>query len=260
MAGRNLKISLVTPSFNQGQFIEQTIKSVLGQKYPNLEYIVMDGGSKDGTTHLLKKYTRQIDWTSGKDKGQSDALNRGFRKSTGEIIGFINSDDYLLPGSLKKVSDFFHRYPRALWVTGKCRIVDLNNREVRKAITAYKNMLLKHFRLIQTLEIINFISQPATFWRRDIFKSVGLLDTDLHYSMDYDYWLRIWQKYPLYFLDDYLACYRVHPSSKTVKSPENQFEEEYMLAKKHSNSIIIHCLHKWHATIAKLIYRKLLIK
>ena len=111
MAGKNPKISLVTPSFNQGQYIEETIKSVLGQKYPNLEYLVEDGGSTDGTLRIFKKYTKGIRWTSQKDKGQSDALNHGFRKTTGEIVAYLNSDDYLLPHALAKVAVFFRKNP-----------------------------------------------------------------------------------------------------------------------------------------------------
>jgi len=260
MAGKNPKISLVTPSFNQGQYIEQTIKSVLGQKYPSLEYLVEDGGSTDGTLRIFKKYAKGIRWTSQKDKGQSDALNRGFRKTSGDIVGFLNSDDYLLPGTLSKVALFFQKNKEAYWVTGKCKTVDLHNSEVRQPVTAYKNLLLQFLRSSQLLEIVNFISQPATFWRREIFEEVGFLDTKLHYSMDYDFWLRIWKKYPLYFINDYLACYRVHPSSKAVLSPETQFYKEYELAKKHSDSPIRLVFHKLHARLAVFIYRNLFIK
>lgn len=260
MTAKDLKISLVTPSFNQGHYLDQTIKSVLGQNYPQLEYLVMDGGSTDGTLNLLKNYSKQINWISQKDKGQSDALNQGFRKTSGEIVGFINSDDYLLPGALDKVADFFLANPQAYWVTGKCKTVDRKDREVRQVITAYKNCLLKFFRLKQTLKIINFISQPATFWRREVFETVGFLDPSLNYSMDYDFWLRIWQKYPLNFIDDYLACYRVHPSAKAVLSPETQFDIEYQLAKKYTGSRLILTLHKWHASLAVFIYRQFFIK
>jgi len=260
MAGKVLKISLVTPSFNQGQYIEQTIKSVLGQKYPSLEYLVEDGGSTDGTLRILKIYGKGIKWISQKDKGQSDALNRGFRKTSGEIVAYLNSDDYLLPHALAKVAAFFRKNPQAYWVTGKCKTVDLNNSEVRQPVTVYKNLLLQFLRSRQLLEIVNFISQPSTFWRREIFEEVGFLDIKLNYSMDYDYWLRIWRKYPLYFIDDYLAGYRVHPSSKSVLSPETQFEEEYKLAKKHSESPIRLAFHKLHARLAVFLYRSLFIK
>lgn len=260
MAGKNPKISLVTPSFNQGQYIEQTIKSVLGQKYPNLEYLIEDGRSTDGTLRILKKYGNRIRWTSQKDKSQSDALNRGFRKTTGEIVAYLNSDDYLLPHALAKVAVFFRKNPQAYWVTGKCQTVDLHNSEVRQPVTAYKNLMLQFLRSRQLLEIVNFISQPATFWRREIFEKVGFLDTKLNYSMDYDYWLRIWRKYPLYYINDYLASYRVHPSSKAVLSPETQFNKEYELAKKHSDSPIRLAFHKLHARLAVFIYRNLFIK
>src|SRR3990167_5455104 len=140
------KISIVTPSFNQGKFIEKTITSILNQKYPNLEYIVMYGGSSDNTLNILKKYRNRIIYTSRKDNGQSDALNMGFKKTTGEIVGFVNSDDYLEEGSLFRIGEFFAKNPEAYWVTGKCFIVDHENREVRKLVTLYKNLLLKFAR------------------------------------------------------------------------------------------------------------------
>lgn len=260
MAKNLPKISIITPSFNQGQFIEQTILSVLSQNYPNLEYIVMDGGSKDNTLGILKKYQKHITWFSRKDKGQSDALNKGFKIATGEILAYINSDDYLEKDSLIKVADFFLKNPKAGWVTGKCKIVDIHGQEIRKIITQYKNIFLKYRRQYHVFQIIQFVSQPATFWRRDVFKDIGFFDESLYYDMDYDYWLRIWQKYPLFFIDMYLASYRIHHSSKGGDSPEKQFKVEHEVVSRYTNSKITLFLHRLHVFLALTFYRRFWLK
>src|SRR3989344_33011 len=161
MSVKTPKISVITPSLNQAKFIEGTIRSVLDQKYPNLEYIIVDGGSTDGTLKILKKYNKFISWTSARDNGQSAAINRGIKKSSGEIICYLNSDDYLAPESLSKVADFFRKNKKAEWVTGKCRTVDEYGVEVRKLITLYKNIFLKYFRTKEIFSIVQFISQPS---------------------------------------------------------------------------------------------------
>ena len=254
------KITVITPSLNQAKFIESSIKSVLDQNYPNLEYIIIDGGSTDGTLNILKKYGKKILWTSEKDNGQSSAINRGIKKSSGEIIYYGNSDDYLAPESLSIVADFFRKNKNAAWITGKCRIVDEYGVEVRKFITFYKNIFLKYFRTKEIFFIVQFISQPSTFWRAEVVKKIGLFDESLTYDMDYDYWLRIWQKFPLYFLDKYLSSYRVHKSSKAVVSPETQFRVEYEIVKKYRKNNFLLFLHYLHARISLFIYRKYLLK
>jgi len=253
------KISVITPSYNQGQYIEQTIKSVLSQNYPYLEYIVIDGGSTDRTLSILKKYKNKLSWTSEKDRGQSDALNKGLKKVTGEIICYLNSDDYFEKNTLNKVGTFFQEHPQAYWLTGKCYIVDEKGREIRKLITLYKIFLLKYFNYKTVLFIIQFISQPATFWRSSASKKIGGFDINLQYSMDYDYWLRLIQNYKLFFLDDYLASYRIHGHSKAVKSPESQFETQWEIIKRYNNSQFTLFLHRMHINLSLYIYKNLLI-
>ena len=255
MTRRLPKISLITPTFNQSQFIKQTIQSVLTQQYPNLEYIVMDGGSTDGTKEILNRYSTHLKWYSEKDRGQSHALNKALKMLSGDIIGYVNSDDYLLPGALKKTADFFVKNDDAYWVTGKCRIVDENEDEVRKIVTAYKNMFLKYFRNLNTNLIVQFISQPATFWRRAVLEKIGYFDEKLYYNMDYDYWLRMWQKYKLYFIDSYLASYRIHKNSKAMMSPVKQFQIEYELSAKYTSNKFIRNLHRIHQYLSLIGYK-----
>ena len=237
------KISIITPSYNQGPFIERTIRSVLDQGYADLEYIVVDGGSADGTVDILKRYGTRLSWTSERDRGQADAINKGIRKATGDIVAYLNSDDVYEPGALLRVGEFFRNNPAVMWVTGRCRIIDEHDRKTRGAITAYKNFLLRHYSY-SLLLVTNPISQPATFWRRDVMQEFGLFDENEHLVMDYGYWLKIGKKYPPAVLDAYLADFRVYAASKTSSSFPTTFERELVLAREHSDSTLLNFLHR----------------
>ena len=247
-------ISIITPSLNQGQFIEKAITSVIEQNYPNLEYLVIDGGSEDSTLSILKKYKNKIKYLSEKDKGQSDALNKGLSHTSGEIIGYLNSDDYLVPNCLLTVGKYFMDNKEAYWLTGKCHIVDAKDQEVRQAITLYKNSLLKYACSRTLFYIVQFISQPATFWSRKVIKEVGNFDEKLYYNMDYDFWLRVWQKHKLYFIDQYLASYRIHAVSKAMQSPQTQFKVAYEISRRYTRNPFFLWLNKLHAQIAVIAY------
>jgi glycosyltransferase involved in cell wall biosynthesis len=220
-----------------------------------LEYIIVDGGSSDETVKILESFGKKILWISEKDRGQSEAINKGLKMATGEVLGYLNSDDYLEKDALRKIGEFFSKKGNAYWLTGKCYIVDENSRECRKLITSYKNFLLRFLRSREIFNIVQFISQPSTFWRKEVLTKIGYFDETLHYDMDYDYWLRIWQKYRLYFLDDYLSSYRVHKAAKAVVSPETQFKVEFEIVRRYTNSKIILLFHKFHARLVLMIYR-----
>jgi len=253
------RITIITPSYNQGPFIEQTIKSVLSQNYPDLQYIVMDGGSTDQTISILRKYEDKLYWISEKDRGQSDAINKGFRIATGEIIAFLNSDDVYEPGALLAVGEFFACHPQAVWVTGKCRTIDSQGREIRKGITLYKNLWLG-LRSYTALLVLNYISQPATFWHRRIVDEVGYLDESLLYAMEYDYWLRIGKQFRLWFINRYLASFRIHPSSKAGSSAHAQFDAELEIARRYVHSPFLFVLHHLHRDLIVAVYRLLLAR
>ncbi len=248
------KISVITPSYNQAGFIEETIQSVLDQGYPNLEYLVMDGGSEDGTVEILRKYEKCLQWTSGKDRGQSDALNKGFRQATGEILAFLNSDDRYEPGALRIVGDFFADHPDAHWVTGRCRVVDVRGHEIRKLVTTYKNFWL-WIRSLQVLKVIDYISQPATFWRRSVIDKVGLFDEDLRFSMDYDFSLRTAQHFSLWVIDAYLAAFRIHPDSKSHLIREH-FNTDLSIASRYTSSGVLRRLHRLHNALIVTLYER----
>ncbi|GMR05063.1 MAG: hypothetical protein BMS9Abin23_0993 [Thermodesulfobacteriota bacterium] len=236
------RISVITPSFNQGKFIERTIKSVIGQGYPDLEYIVVDGGSTDETISILKKYEKNLRWISEKDRGQSDAINKGIRMSTGDIIAYLNSDDMYEPGTLGHVAGFFTAHPSVMWLSGRCRIVDEREREFRRFITRYKNFLLARYSY-SILLVTNFICQPATFLRRDVIEDFGVFDVNQHRVMDYDYWLRIGKTHTPGIINENLAMFRVYSESKTSSGFTDTFREEFEVCKKHSRSTVLRSLH-----------------
>ncbi len=252
-------ISIITPSFNQGRYIRQTLESVLSQGYPDLEYRVVDGGSTDETLSILEDHATRLRWTSEPDRGQAHAINKGLRTVSGEVLAFLNSDDLYEPGALLAVGEFFARHPEAGWVSGRCRTIDQDGREVRRGITAYKNLRLRA-RSYAVLCVLNYISQPATFWRREALEVVGLLDEALHYTMDYDYWLRLGRRFPLWFLDAPLARFRIHAGSKSGSTAGAQFDEELAVAKRHTRAATLLQLHELHKALAESVYRRWYIR
>jgi len=249
-------ISIITPTFNHIDFIRDTIESVLDQNYPDLEYLVIDGGSIDGTVDLLKSYGDQIKWISEKDDGQSDAINKGLKMARGEIVGFINSDDLYLPGALEKVGKYFARFPAKIWVTGKCRTINIRGDEINKLVTMYKNFWLK-FNSTKILYILNYISQPSTFWRREAIDQIGFLDDKLYFTMDYDYWLKLANIKKPGVIKEYLSLFRLYPTSKSGGTVKDQFEEELSVASKSAPSNALIKLHKFHNKIIAALYSRL---
>ena len=257
MAERLPTITVVTPSFEQRRYVEQTIESVLGQDYPGLEHLVVDGGSTDGTVELLERYAGRLSYVSEADRGQSHALNKGMARAGGEVLAFLNSDDVYEPGALRAVGEHFARNPGSVWVTGRCRTIDSEGREIRRPITAYKNAWLR-LGSYRALQVVNYVSQPATFWRRRLWEEVGPFDESLAYAMDYDYWLRAGKRFRLDVLPRYLASFRVHPSSKAGASASAQFDAATAIAARHVDSRALLAAHRAHNALSVAAYRLLL--
>jgi len=204
------KISVVTPSYNQGQFIEETIRSVLLQGYPNLEYIIIDGGSSDNTLEIIRKYEPWLAyWVSEQDRGQSHAINKGIQRATGDIVFWLNSDDLLLPLAFKKVTQIFQLYPDAALVTGQARIIDQQSICVGQINSYFSDWE----------EIVtnpgNSIRQISTFFSMKLFKNLGNINEQLHISMDKELLVRFTRETKPIVISDYLSAFRVHPEAKT---------------------------------------------
>jgi glycosyltransferase involved in cell wall biosynthesis len=218
------KITIITPSYNQGQYLEQTIQSVINQVYPNLEYIIIDGGSTDKSVEIIKKYEKHLAyWMSEKDKGQSDAINKGLNKASGDIINWLNSDDYYEPGTLSKVAEAFKKSTVNV-VCGRGRLFRNPNETVyySKGTDVYAGNLPKTIGWAR-------IDQPETFFRAAVVKKIGLLDTRLQYLMDRDWWIKYLFCYGLegiVSIPDVLVNFRLHGLSKTVSQRE-KFQVEH---------------------------------
>ncbi|PWH14705.1 MAG: glycosyltransferase [Anaerolineae bacterium] len=250
-------ISVIIPSLNQGAFIEYTIRSLLDQNYPNLEIIVCDGMSTDTTISILRKWQNYIKWVSERDSGQSEAINKGLKWSKGEILAYLNADDCLLPGSLSRIALAFEKNQQAMWLTGQCQIINTHGRRIRFLIEQYKNFFLRYLPYIKALYITNYISQPATFWKRSAWERVGDFNPTLRYVMDYDYWIRLWQEFgPPLIIHQPLASFRIHETSKTTSEGHamSYVKEEESILQKHRAPRLFYNLHRVHRLAMTHIY------
>jgi hypothetical protein len=213
------KITVVTPSFNQGQFIEETIRSVLYQGYPNLEYFVIDGGSTDNTVEILKKYESKISyWVSEKDKGQTHAINKGFERATGSIYAYLNSDDVYMPYTLKLIAEIFTKFNEVQWLTGYKTHLNANY-VFSPDVNATYLFDRKFFRKgLHILPILGWNQQPSTFWTSQLHKKSGNQFNELiDGNMDINLWIRFSEHERLFFLSALLAAMRKHPEQKSQK-------------------------------------------
>ncbi len=208
-AGQPL-VSIVTPSFNKGSFIEETILSIRNQAYPHIEHIVMDGGSKDGTLDILRKYEDRLTWISEPDKGQSDAINKGWRLAKGEIIAYLNADDTYTPGAVEAAVRFLADHPDVDLVYGRCNIISEEGRLIGECGEPYT--------LAALVAGPNPIPQPAAFLRRRVLDEVGYVDVSLHMAMDHDLWVRIGTRFAIAFTPRTLANFRLCAGTKTSDS------------------------------------------
>jgi glycosyltransferase involved in cell wall biosynthesis len=244
------KISIIVPSFNQGAFLERTILSIINQNYPDLELIVIDGGSTDESLATIKKYEKYIAyWVSEKDRGQSDALNKGFKMAKGEIAAYQNSDDVYLPGSFEKVIGLFRQSPRAEIIYGNRFDIDKDDKIIGKSIfTKFSPLILEYEGIV--------LGSQSTFWRTEVFSKIGYFDENLHLAMDYDFFLRAAVKNIRFKRTAYyLGAMRRHSSSKTEmfsgKPPHTKECEE--IAKKYGKKDFLNIPMRIYSIIYRTI-------
>ncbi len=216
------KISIITPSYNQGQFIEDTIQSVLNQNYPNYEHIIIDNCSTDGTVEILKKYPH-LRWISENDDGQSDAINKGFHKATGDIIAYLNSDDQYCPGIFFIVADYFLKHLKCKWLCGNVLYADSKGIVFAKKKPLYSPFILRF--------ASSSVYQPSIFLRRQVLIEVGYLREDFHTVMDQEWFCRIAESYPPDIIDKDFAIFRWHVESKSSSGHNTAHYRRYLAEK-----------------------------
>ncbi len=238
-------ISIVTPSFNQADYIEQTIQSVLSQDYPHIEYLIVDGGSSDGTIDIIKKYETQLAWwVSEQDKGQTDAINKGFARAKGDILAWINSDDTYEPGAFAAAVKYLRTHPEVGMVYGDCNYINETGNVIGRFNSAQTN-----YRLLR--RGYTHIPQQTMFFRAELWKQAGPLDPSFYFAMDYDLWTRIAARTEIKYLPQTWANFRLHTSGKSILADERCWPEMMRVHYRDGGSF-------FSAIVAKYYLRKLI--
>jgi glycosyltransferase involved in cell wall biosynthesis len=249
-------ITIVTPCLNAAATIEEALASVRAQGYPRLEHVVIDGGSTDGTLAILER-SEGVRFTSGPDRGRADAVNKGVAMASGEVVGWLNADDRYESGALLAAGEALAADPEAMWASGYCRIIDAEGAEIRKAVTAYKNALLRHWSYPLYLTQ-NFVADPATFVRRAALEEAGPLDERYLISHDYEVWLRIGRRYPPTVLRRTLASFRMTEGTASMAGFERQFREHAAVARLHGGGHPVPvAVNRAMSRLIVLVYRTL---
>lgn len=241
------KISVVIPSYNKVNYISQTLDSIIAQKYQNLEVIIQDGGSTDGTLQIIKKYVNRYSkvfrYESKKDKGQLDAINKGIGKTTGEILTFINADDIYLPEAFSEVAKQYLANPGAFWFAGRGKVVNTLGCEIAKAVTCYKNVFLflnLHFGLL----IFNYLMQPSVFLTRLAWQKYGPFTGTSNFVTEYDFWLKISKRQMPVLSDKYFSSFRIEPSTITKTNSVKLLLEDERVVQRYTSNPVLLTLHK----------------
>jgi len=237
------RVTIVTPSFNQAPFLEATLRSVLEQDYANIEYFVMDGGSADGSLELIQRYApRLAGWVSEKDRGQTDAINKGFARASGQILAWLNSDDTYQPGAVRAAVEYLQSHPETGMVYGDCHFIDAAGGTIGRfpaAQTDYRHLRQGYVH----------IPQQASFWRAELWRQVGPLDPSFYFAMDYDLWVRLAKIAKLDYNPSYWANFRLHGSGKTVVSDDRCWPEMLRVHYRDGGSL-------FSVLVAKYVLRK----
>lgn len=221
-------VTIITPSYNQGRFIRDTIESVLSQNYPRIEYIIIDGMSGDDTLNIVREYEDRLTFICEKDQGQSDAINKGFRMAKGEIIAWLNSDDVYEPDCIQRAVLEFQKHPDLGLVYGDGYIIDEKGKKVKRFET------VQEFCRWDLIHVQDYILQPAAFFKKSCLEEAGYLDPSLHWCMDWDLWIRLSKITQVKYIPKYFACAREYNGTKTSTGGRNRLLEIKKLMRKYS--------------------------
>ena len=225
------KISVITPSYNQVDFLERTIKSVINQNYPNIEFIIIDGGSDDGSIEIIKKYEKYISyWVSEKDNGQSHAINKGLTIATGEWVAWQNSDDIYYPEAFNHIAEAAQKNSECNLIVGNMNLIDQNDnliRDLHFVKPSYGAMVAEGM----------VLSNQVSFWRRKVHQQIGWMDESLHLGFEFDWFLRLTKHTESCSVNEYLGAFRIQPEAKTQKMPTEN-NQMYLLVRKRHNAFM----------------------
>lgn len=243
---KNPNISIVIPSYNKEKYIKKTLDSIVSQSYKNYEVIIQDGGSTDGSVKIIKQYAKKnkkIKWESRKDKGQLDAINKGLRKATGDILTFINADDVYKKNAFQQVADCYKNNPNTIWFAGRGDIINKNGKQIQKAVTIYKNILQKinYYPLLLT---VNYLTQPSVFISRKAYKKYGPFTGTKNYVMEYEMWLKLGKVQMPTLIDQTISSFRLFIGNKSTIYFDELLRLDYKIASKFTNSKVLMFLHK----------------
>lgn len=254
------KISIVIPVYNTVKYIEETLYSIVSQQYPNLEIIIQDGGSTDGTVDIIKmyakRYPKNVIWESKRDKGQLDAINKGVDKATGDIIAYINADDVYEKEAFNKVAECYLKNSGLLWMAGKGKVIDRVGNEISQFVTKYKNGLLKvnSFKILLT---VNYLVQPSVFITKRAIKKYGNFKGNKDFITEYEYWLRLGKISMPRIIDFNLSSFRLSGENITSRQHKYLLKEDYLVVKQFTENPLILLLHKLH-NIGRVLTIKLI--
>ena len=233
-------VSIVTPSYNQQRYLEETIRSVLDQDYPALEYFVIDGGSNDGSVEIIKKYADKLTgWVSEPDQGQTEAINKGFLRSSGEFMAWLNSDDIYQPGAIRSAVEFMQKNPEIGLVYGDTDLIDGSGKKIGRfnaQQTSYQRLMRGGV----------YIPQPAAFWRRELWERSGPLDPSYYFAMDYDLWVRFSKMTQIKYVPELWASFRIHDSGKSTISDSRCWPEMKRVYRREGGSLISAFMGKYY--------------
>jgi glycosyltransferase involved in cell wall biosynthesis len=222
-------VTVITPSFNQARFIRATIESVLSQDYPNIEYIIMDGGSTDGTSGVVAPYSDRLRFISEKDRGQADAINKGLRMAGGSIVAYLNSDDLFLPGAVSAAVAELAAKPELGAVYGEGYRIDAGGNVIARF------EVTEPYNLWKLVNVSDYILQQTVFWRRSVFDDIGFFHPDLHYGLDWEILMRTGKRYVMGYIPQFMGCLREYPEAKTSAGGAQRFKEIARILRMHSS-------------------------